>query len=171
MEYYHKTRTNKTQELTRTALVGGCYFLFTVLPPFSSIAYGPIQVRVSEALTVLPFFFPETMWGLTVGCFLANIFGGVGVVDFLLGPLFTLFAGYLTSRVPRPFWAPLPPVLINGFGVPIYLSVLFRVPYFYAVFYVIVGEIIACYGLGWLLILFLRRGNFQKGVKKLGLRK
>lgn len=159
---------NKTHQLTRAALVGGCYFLFTVLPPFSSLAYGPVQVRVSEALTVLPFFFPETMWGLTVGCFLANILGGVGVVDFLLGPLFTLFAAYLTARVPRSIWAPLPPVLVNGFGVSIYLSILFRVPYFYSVFYVIVGEMVACYGLGWLLVMVLQKRGFQKGVKRLG---
>ncbi|MCX7667806.1 MAG: QueT transporter family protein, partial [Atribacterota bacterium] len=125
----------------------------------------------SEALTVLPFFFPETMWGLTVGCFLANILGGVGVVDLLLGPLFTLFAAYLTAHVPRAIWAPLPPVLVNGFGVSIYLSILFRVPYLYSVFYVIVGEVIACYGLGWLLLMFLQKGGSQKGVKRFGFRK
>jgi len=134
----------------------------TVLPPFSSIAYGPVQVRVSEALTVLPFLFPETMWGLTVGCFLANALGGVGIADLLLGPLFTLFAGYLTSRVPRAVWAPLPPVLVNGFGVSIYLSILFQVPYFYSVFYVIVGEAIACYGLGWLILSLLQKEGFRK---------
>ncbi|MGQ9473938.1 MAG: QueT transporter family protein, partial [Candidatus Caldatribacteriaceae bacterium] len=60
MVFYHKTFGNKTQQLTRAALVGGIYFILTVLPPFSSFAYGPIQVRVSEAFTVLPFILPET---------------------------------------------------------------------------------------------------------------
>lgn len=167
MVYYHKISRNKTHRLTRAALVGGCYFLLTVLPPLSSIAYGPVQVRVSEALTVLPFLFPETMWGLAIGCFLANVLGGLGVVDFLLGPLFTLLAGYLTSRISRALWAPLPPVLVNGFGVSVYLAILFRIPYLLSVFYVIVGEAIACYGLGLLLLVLLERRGYRKGVKRI----
>lgn len=146
--------------------MGGCYFLLTVLPPFSSFAYGPVQVRVSEAFAVLPFLFPEAMWGLAIGCFLANVFGGIGMVDIFLGPILTLLAGYLTSRVPRSFWAPLPPVLINGFGVPLYLAILLRVPYLYTVFYVIVGEAIACYGLGWLLLVLWQKGILGKGVRR-----
>lgn len=147
--------------------MGGIYFILTVLPPFSSFAYGPLQVRVSEAFTVLPFLFPETMWGLTIGCLLANLLGGVGMMDLLFGPLLTLFAGYLTSRVRHAFLAPLPPVLVNGFGVSIYLSIIFQVPYFYSVFYIILGEIIACYGLGWLLLVLLLKRYSRKGVKEL----
>jgi uncharacterized membrane protein len=107
------------------------------------------------------------MWGLAIGCFLANVLGGLGVVDFLLGPLFTLLAGYLTSKVSRALWAPLPPVLVNGFGVSVYLAILFRIPYLLSVFYVIVGEAIACYGLGLLLLVLLERRGYRKGVKRI----
>ncbi len=165
MVWYHKMFPKKTHQLTRTALVGGCYILLTILPPFYSLAYGPIQVRVAEALTVLPFLFPETTWGLAIGCFVANCIGEVGIVDCIFGPLFTFIAGYLTSRVSRSFWAPLPPVLINAFGVSIYLSLLFRVPYFYTVLYVMIGEVIACYGLGLLLLAALQKTSLWKGVK------
>ncbi len=106
-------------------------------------------------MTVLPFLFPETIWGLGLGCFLANLIGGLGFYDFFLGTLFTIIAGYLTSRVPYSFLAPLPPVLVNGFGVSMYLSFWFKVPYFYSVFYVMVGEAVATYGIGYPLLTFL----------------
>ncbi|MGQ9474066.1 MAG: QueT transporter family protein, partial [Candidatus Caldatribacteriaceae bacterium] len=101
-----------------------------------------------------------------IGCLLANLLGGVGIMDFLFGPLLTLFAAYLTSRTHYAFLAPLPPVLVNGFGVSIYLSILFQVPYFYSVFYVILGEIIACYGLGWFVLVLLSKWYSWKGVKE-----
>ncbi|MDI3542995.1 MAG: hypothetical protein PWP57_598 [Candidatus Atribacteria bacterium] len=145
----------KTKKISRSALIATLYILLTILPPFYSFSYGPIQVRVAECLTVLPFLFPETIWGLGLGCFLANLIGGLGFYDFFLGTLFTLIAGYLTSRVPYPFLAPLPPILINGFGVSIYLSLWLKVPYFYSVFYIILGETIAAYGLGYPLLIFL----------------
>ena len=63
-------------------------------------------MRVAECLTVLPFLFPETIWGLGLGCFLANLVGGLGFYDFFLGTIFTIVAGYLTSQVSYPFLAP-----------------------------------------------------------------
>ncbi|HOQ67279.1 MAG TPA: QueT transporter family protein [Candidatus Atribacteria bacterium] len=147
--------SEKIRKISRAALIAALYVLLTILPPFYSFSYGPIQVRVAECLTVLPFLFPETIWGLGLGCFLANLVGGLGFYDFFLGTIFTIVAGYLTSRVPYPFLAPLPPVLINGFGVSIYLSLWFRVPYLYSVLYVMLGESIAAYGLGYPLLTFL----------------
>lgn len=147
--------SEKIRKISRAALIAALYVLLTILPPFYSFSYGPIQVRVAECLTVLPFLFPETIWGLGLGCFLANLIGGLGFYDFFLGTLFTIIAGYLTSRVPYSFLAPLPPVLVNGFGVSMYLSFWFKVPYFYSVFYVMVGEAVATYGIGYPLLTFL----------------
>jgi len=143
------------KKISRSALIATFYILLTILPPFYSFSYGPIQVRVAECLTVLPFLFPETIWGLGLGCFLANLIGGLGFYDFFLGTLFTLIAGYLTSRVSYPFLAPLPPILVNSFGVSIYLCLWFKVPYFYSVFYIMLGETIATYGVGYPLLMFL----------------
>lgn len=148
--------------VSRAALVATCYALLVVLPPFSSFAYGPLQVRVAEALTVLPYLFPETVWGLTLGCFIANILGGLGFLDFSLGTLYTFLAAHWTSRVSHPSLAPLPPVLVNGFGVAAYLAYLFQVPYLPTVFYILLGETIACYGLGYPLLVMLMRRGFRK---------
>ena len=124
------------QKVTRIALVAALYVAFTVLPPFYAFSYGPIQVRVSEAFTILPFLFPETILGLTIGCFLANIIGQIGPWDIVFGTLITFFAAFVTSKMKKGFLAPLPPVLFNAFGVSLYLSGIFKVPYWYSVFYI-----------------------------------
>lgn len=162
MIWYHKTARSKTGHIVRAALVAALYVLLVVLPPFSSFAYGPVQIRIAEALTVLPYLFPETIWGLTLGCFLANLLGGLGFFDFFFGTLCTFCAAWWTSRVSRSFLAPLPPVLINGFGVALYLSYLFKVPYFVTALYILFGEAVACFGLGYPLLMFLERRGFRR---------
>lgn len=138
------------------------YLLLVVLPPFSSFAYGPVQVRVAEALAVLPYLFPETIWGLTLGCFLANLLGGLGFFDFFFGTLCTFCAAWWTSRVSRSFLAPLPPIFINGFGVALYLSYLLKVPYLATALYILLGEAVACFGIGYPLLVLLKRRGFRK---------
>ncbi len=152
-----------TNTLTRAALFGALYVALTVLPPFHAISYGPVQVRVSEALTVFPFLFPEVAWGLSVGCFIANLVGGLGLWDVVMGPLFTLAAGLITARVSRSWMAPIPPVLINAFGVSIYLSFLFEVPYWYAVVFVMAGQAVACFGIGYPLLRIVHNKYTQTG--------
>ncbi len=156
-----------TTTMTRIALFGSLYVVLTVLPPFHAISYGPIQVRVSEALTVFPFLFPEITWGLAIGCFFANLAGGLGLWDITLGPIITLSAGLVTTRVTRSWMAPIPPVLFNSFGVSIYLSYIFEVPYWYTVIFIMIGQGIACFGIGYPLLRLvqkkmLRYGNNRK---------
>jgi len=148
----------KVQKLPRIALVAALYATLTVLPPFYAFSYGPIQIRISEALTVLPFLFPETVWGITAGCLIANVFGQVGPWDIIFGTLLSLSAALVTSKMKKAWLAPLPPVLFNAFGVSFYLSYLFKVPYIYSVLYIMMGELIACYGIGYpLLQILLKR--------------
>ena len=151
------------KKLPRMALIAALYVAFTILPPFYTFSYGPIQVRVAEAFTVLPFLFPETIYGLTIGCFLANLLGQVGFSDFVFGTLITFLAALVTSKMKKAYLAPLPPVLFNAFGVSLYLSKLFQVPYFYSVFYIMIGECIACYGIGYpILKILLKRGIVRR---------
>ena len=84
-----------TRNLTTAAVVGAAYAALTLL--LAPISYGAIQFRVSEALTVLPFFMPCTVWGLWVGCIIANLYTG-SVLDIVFGSLATLFAALLTAR-------------------------------------------------------------------------
>lgn len=162
----------RTKLIARGALVAALYIIFTSFPPFNSISYMGNQVRVSEALTVLPFIEPAAVPGLFIGCFLANLLGPLGPWDIFLGSLLTLAAAVLTwllARTGKPWLAPLPPVLINAFGVSAYLHVLLGLgppvlplggglpPYFLFVISIGLGEIVACYALGLPLLYLLRR--------------
>ena len=88
-------RKNTALRLTTAAIVAAAYAALTIA--LAPISYGAVQFRLSEALTVLPFFMPCTVWGLFVGCVLANLYTG-SVVDIVFGSLATLFAAYFTSR-------------------------------------------------------------------------
>ena len=93
------------------AVLAALYAGLTVL--LAPISYGAFQCRVSEALTLLPFFAPYTMWGLFIGCFLANLYTG-SVLDIVFGSLATLLAAFLTSKCKNKWLAALPPVLVNA---------------------------------------------------------
>lgn len=148
--------TLSTKFVTQAGVIAGLYAAVTVI--LAPLSYGPVQVRVSEALTILPFVTPAAIPGLFLGCIVANVYGGLGVYDIIGGSICTLLAAYLTfllSRTKRPILAPLPPVLINAFGVSLYLHLLFNLPYFLTVLYIAVGEIVACYFLGYPLLKFI----------------
>lgn len=134
------------KKLVRGAVIAGMYAILTMF--FAPISYGPVQVRIAEALTVLPFLWPEAVMGLFAGCITANLLGGLGVWDIGLGSMATLFAAWLTSKTTNPWLAPLPPVLINGIIVGGYLSVLYNMPLWATMIYVAVGQTVACYLLG-----------------------
>ena len=153
---------NKFYYLARVAMIAAIYLILNII--FAPISYGPVQVRIAEALVVFPFIDPSAILGLFIGCLLANIYGGLGLVDIIGGSLCTLLAAYLTSKMKNPKLAPLPPVLINALGVSIYLHLLFDIPYWITVLYISVGEFIACYILGYPLLIIL-----IKNKKRLGL--
>jgi len=141
--------------LARVGLLAGAYAALTMLPPFSSMGYGPVQVRIAEALTVLPFLFPWAKWGLYAGCIAANLASPFFVWDVTLGAFATLLAAFLTSKMPKAYLAPLPPVIINAVLVSAYVAPLSGLPYWPVVLYIFLGEAIACYGFGYLLLIWL----------------
>ncbi|MCS7172103.1 MAG: QueT transporter family protein [Armatimonadetes bacterium] len=141
--------------LVRAALIAGVYAAATA--SLGELGYGPVQVRISEALTVLPYLDPAAgTLGVVLGVFVANLLGPYGLVDVLLGTLLTLLAALLTARMPRPWLAPLPPVVVNALGVPLYLQFLVGVPYWPTVGTVFLGQLVACYGIGYPLLLALQ---------------
>jgi uncharacterized membrane protein len=91
-------KKNTTLILTTNAVIAALYAALTIA--LAPISYGAVQFRVSEALTILPFFIPGTVWGLYVGCILSNLFTG-NVFDIVFGSLATLLAGLLTARFGR----------------------------------------------------------------------
>jgi uncharacterized membrane protein len=144
--------------IAQVGIIAGLYAALTVV--LAPISYGPVQLRVSEALTVLPYLTPAAVPGLFIGCLVANIFGGLGIYDVVGGSLLTLLSAFLThlvARTRRPILAPLPPVLVNSLGVSFYLHLLFQLPYWLTVIYIGVGEIATCLVLGYPLLLIVLR--------------
>ncbi len=145
---------NRIRYLVEAAVIAAMYAALTIAIPGGS---GQIQVRVAETLTVLAFFTPAAVPGLFVGCFVANIFVGAGPYDIILGSLATLLAAYLTRKMPVKYLAPLPPVIINAVAVAFVLKLSVNAPLLITMGFVALGEAIACYGLGYPLMLLIEK--------------
>jgi uncharacterized membrane protein len=137
----------KVRRIVRVAVIAALYASITLaLAPFS---FGPVQLRASEALTLLPVLLPEAPLGLFIGCVLANLVGGYGILDIVFGSLATLLAAFATRKLARQwFLAPLPPVVFNGVIVGYVLHAVTGIPWAVAALDVGLGEIASCYGLG-----------------------
>ena len=153
-----------TRELTLAALVAALYAVMSYFGNIFGLTYGGIQCRFAEALCVLPFFFPCTVPGLFVGCLITNLMSSVGPLDMVFGSMATLLAAIWTARMPNRFLAPLPPVICNGIiiGAMIAWYEAGFGPGFWPMFAwngitVAIGEAIACYGLGGLLLSALEK--------------
>ncbi len=140
---------------TRAAMIGAIYVVLTLI--FAPISYGMIQVRISEALMVLPYFTPAAIPGLFVGCLIANIFGGLGMTDIVFGSLATLVSAYLVSKIDNKYLVPLPPILINAVVIGFILHYVLALPLYMTMLWVGAGQVVACYGLGLPLLLYLEK--------------
>ena len=89
-----------TKKIARAGVVAAMYAAATAA--FGALAYGPLQIRPSEALTLLPLFYAESAAGLFVGCLLSNLMFGYGALDVIFGSLATLLAAALTYLAARP---------------------------------------------------------------------
>ena len=145
--------------LTQAAMIAAIYVVLTLL--FRPISFGEIQVRISEALTILPLFTPAAVPGVFVGCLIANIIGGGILPDIIFGSLATLIGAVLTYRLREhtPLLAPLPPIAANTVIVPFVLFYGYGVnlPIPFMMLTVGIGEVLSCGVLGLLLFSALKR--------------
>ena len=113
--------------LTRAAAIAAIYVaLCLALAP---ISYGPLQVRISEAMTLLPMIWPEAIMGLSVGALIANLMGPVGIIDVVFGTIATLIAALITYRFRGKLAGYAAPILLNGLIVGGYLPFVYGMPY------------------------------------------
>ena len=156
-------KNKKALFITQAAVIAALYVVLVVI--FNYISFGPIQFRVAEALTILPYFTPAAIPGLFIGCILANVIGGAVVWDIIFGSIATLIGAVFTFllRKKSKFLAPLPPVLANTIIVPWVLKYAYgaeEMVWFMAVT-VGIGEILACYVLGMILLFALKKVRRQ----------
>ena len=146
-------RNKKVQFLTHAAMIAAIYVVLTLV--FQAISFGEIQVRIAEALTILPVFTPAAIPGLFIGCIIGNIFGGSILPDIIFGSLATLIGASFTYllRKQNKYLAPLPPIISNTVIVPFVLRYAygFNLPIAFMMLTVGIGEVISCGVLGMIL--------------------
>lgn len=152
----------KVTFITQAAVIAALYVVLTQLAKMLGLDSGAIQVRFSEALTILPFFTPAAIPGLFLGCFISNFLCGNIFWDIVFGSLATLIgaAGTYLIRKKTPEWcACIPPILANTIIVPFVLAYAYHfeggIPYFMLT--VGIGEILSCGVLGILLLKVLKK--------------
>lgn len=152
-------KENKVLFMTQAAMIAAIYVVLCVV--FNYISYGPVQARVAEALTILPYFTPAAIPGLTIGCLIANMLGGGIVLDVAFGSLATLLGavGTYLLRGKSKYLAPLPPILANMILVPFVLRYGYGdpMPIPLMMLSVGVGEVLVCGVFGILLLKVLER--------------
>lgn len=134
--------------LVQAALIAAIYAAVTLL--FGFMSFGEVQVRVSEALTILPMFTPAAIPGLFIGCLISNLIGSASIFDIVFGSLATLLAAFLTRKLRGKIaFALMPPVLVNAVVVGLVLSLtLGNFPFWLAFLTVGAGQLVSCYGFG-----------------------
>lgn len=141
-----------TMKITVAAAIAALYVVLTML--FAPISFAAMQVRIAEALTILPMFTPMAIPGLFLGCLLANLLGGAVVLDVVFGSIATLIGAVGGWMLRKNRWlVPIPAIAANTVIVPLVLKYGYGVdlPLLLSALYILVGEILGCFVLGEIL--------------------
>lgn len=149
----------KVLYLTHAAVIAALYVVLTLVANALGLASNAIQIRFSEALTILPYFTPAAVPGLFVGCILSNVMTGAAMPDIIFGSLATLLGAILTRKLRKYKWlAPIPPIVANALIIPPVLLFAYGIkPLWFSYVTVTVGEIISCGVLGMILLFSLQK--------------
>ncbi len=148
------------RSLCLSAMVAALYTALTLV--FQPIGFQQVQFRISEALTLLPVLFAESVPGLAAGCLISNLLAGANPYDVVFGTLATLLAALLSRKLRKNVWlAALPPVLCNGLIIGAVLTWAYGIDLFWLnVLTVSLGQAAVCYGLGVPLVRAMNRLHF-----------
>ena len=157
-------KNKKVLFLTQAAMIAAIYVVLTII--FRPFSFGEIQVRIAEALTILPVFTPAAIPGLFIGCLIGNLLGGSVLWDVIFGSFATLIGALFTYllRNRSKYLAPLPPILANTVIVPFVLYYAYGVnlPIPLMMLTVGIGEVISAGVLGTVLLKTLDKTNIFK---------
>ena len=145
--------------IVQAGVIAALYVVLTFIANAFGLASNAIQVRFSEALTVLPFFTPAAIPGLTIGCLMSNILTGCALPDIIFGTLATLIGAVFTYLLRKNKWlAPIPPITANTLIVPFVLYYAYGIrPLWFSFITVGAGEIISCGILGLILLNIMKK--------------
>lgn len=152
-------KNKNTAFLTQAAMIAAIYVVLTYV--FAPISFGEIQVRIAEALTILPLFTPAAVPGLFIGCIVGNMIGGALLPDIIFGSIATLIGAVCTYmlRKQKPVLGSLPPIISNTLIVPFVLRYAYGVvlPIPFLMLTIGIGEIVSCSILGMVVYYALNR--------------
>ncbi len=165
----------RTMFIVESAVIAALYAGLTYAASMLNLAYGSIQFRFSEALTILACFTPAAIPGLTIGCFLGNITSPYGIIDIVCGTFATFLAAvlsYTTRKVTikkLPLLSPLFPVLTNavivGIEITLFMPEGFKIQAFLInAMQIAIGQLLMCYGLGLLLYNVIKKTKIDKRI-------
>lgn len=163
----------KTDFVVKSAVIAAIYAGLTYFAAMLNLAYGGIQFRFSEALTILAVFTPAAIPGLTIGCLLGNITSPYGIIDIVCGTLATLIAAILSYKArdvkfkALPLLSALFPVITNaviiGLEITLFMPEGFKLEAFLiSALQIALGQLIMCYGLGIPLYKVIKRLKLDK---------
>ena len=163
----------KTVFVVQSAVIASLYAGLTYAASMLNVAYGSIQFRFSEALTILAAISPAAIPGLTIGCFLGNITSPYGIIDIICGTLATLIAAILSYKTRNIRFKDLPllsaffPVVANaiivGIEITLFMPDGFKLQAFLInALQIAVGQFVMCYGLGLPLYKVIKKTKFDK---------
>ena len=165
---------NSLHRLTNASLCAALYAAMTLALPM--LSYGQVQFRISEVLTLLPLFSPTFVWGLPVGCLIANLFSPLGWMDLVFGTSATLLAAVLTRAFRHVKFGKLPilsmlmPVICNTVFIGAEIGLLTEnatpLTYVYSGLSVGAGELVVCLGLGIPFYLLIQRSRLSDVLRK-----
>lgn len=145
--------------MVQAAMIAALYVVLTFVANAFGLANHAIQLRFSEALTILPYFTPAAVPGLFLGCLISNILTGCALPDIVFGSLATLIGAVFTYKLRSYKWlAPIPPVIANMIIIPFVLLYAYGIrPLWFSFLTVTTGEILSCGILGMLLLFTLEK--------------
>lgn len=153
-------RNKKVQFITQGAVIAAIYVVLVLI--FDTFSFGPIQFRIAEMLTIMPYFTPAAIPGLFVGCLIANIIGGGLIWDIVFGSIATLIGAIGSYLVRKNKWlVPLPPIIANMVIVPFVLKYAYGYDglLVYFMFTVGLSEIIGCGIIGMALLTVMAKNR------------
>lgn len=153
-------KKNNIRYVVQSATIAAIYVVLTLMANMFGLANYAVQVRFSEALTILPAYMPAAIPGLTIGCLISNLLTGAMVPDIIFGSLATFLGAVFTCIFKRYKWfAPIPPIVSNTLIIPFILAYVYKFEgsVWYFMLTVGLGEIISCGILGYILMSLIKR--------------
>ncbi|MDD4378169.1 MAG: QueT transporter family protein [Eubacteriales bacterium] len=173
-------KSNGYKKITYIAMIAAMYTVLSMA--IAPLTFGPVQVRVSEALVLLPIYRFSSVYWVTLGCVITNAIGAVmginilGPIDIVVGSMATLVAAIITAKLGRyrfkglPILAAIPPIIINGVVIGYELMLALSDGQNMAIFWtnfasVAVGELLSCLVVGMTMIYFIEKSGLDKKIR------